>query len=325
MIYRRGEPVENNAQLVERDGADRARARAPAGDAGRGARAVRDQSLTPASSASAASRRIVAARGEVAERVARVAGQRPVGQAVGGAGGEDVLGRAAQRALRRCSCRVISRIARRQPERQQDRRRQQEREPAGERSPPARSAAPARGRAGRSARPLARRWPGSSRSRSRGASRSAFAVAGRRAARRPRPRRRCRTRHRCRRAVSRAVAETARPESWIPRPTVASSRIPSWTLTPTQANTISSEDDERGRRRAVRVGPVRRRGIEAHGAYVVPENEREGPGPPLSLSYPDRPASLDGCGYPPRRQPEPAPAHARAGLRRSGPRWSPRP
>ena len=45
----------------------------------------------PASSASAAAAG-VASGGEIAERVAGVAGEHPVGQVVGGAGREDVLG-----------------------------------------------------------------------------------------------------------------------------------------------------------------------------------------------------------------------------------------
>ncbi len=55
VIYRRGEPVEQQRAARGADGADRARARAPAGYARRGARAVRDPRLTPASSAKAAS------------------------------------------------------------------------------------------------------------------------------------------------------------------------------------------------------------------------------------------------------------------------------
>jgi hypothetical protein len=48
-------------------------------------------------------------------------------------------------------------------------------------------------------------------------------------------------------AVSRVVADMARPESWISRPTAVSSRIPSCTFMPIQANRISSASTTRSR------------------------------------------------------------------------------
>ena len=257
----------------------------------------------------------------------RVAGQRAVGQAVGGAGGEDVLRRAAQHALRRVHAAAIWRTRGGSVQREQ------------ESAPAAGTSASPRGSRACSVRRTCSRPSRTIRAPSRvGRLRAASSVApARRVAQRvgelladereavdASPARR-RTRRRRAPAVSRAVAEIARPESWIPRPTLASSRIPSWTLTPSHANTISSEDD--GEVAGERPGrPGRRRGIEAHGAQSYPKTKGRALRPALSSVVP-RPS----CGevltgvVPATRRPEPARVHARAGPRRSGPRWSPRP
>ena len=257
VIYRRGEPrARDNAQLVERTVRIARELRAPAGYARRGcARAVRDSEVDARVVGQGRQQPLVAARGEVAERVGRVAAQR-----LDRAGCRRRARRGCARARRAASAgRVLIRgdqpHARRQLQGQQDRRRQQERRASRPSSRPARSAAPARRRAGRSARPARRRWRAAARSRSRGASRSAPAelladerdavhrVAGAR-----------RTRRRCAPAVSRVVAEIARPSPGSrgrPRSARGSRRAPSRR----SRRTGSAARRRRGHRVAVRVRP----------------------------------------------------------------------
>ena len=218
----------------------------------------------------------MAAGGEVAERVAGVAVQGLVREAVGGAGGEDVLGRAAERPVRQCSCAITAAPAAGAA--------RAAAAIAGRRntSQPIQfaaclgSASPARRRGGRSARPARRRSARSGARSRRGALR---------AARRRRPRRRTAARRPLGRVVERALdrrrrchgssPRSARPESWIPRPIAVSSRIASWALMPIQAKRISSSDDSQVTRE--RAGaPGGRRGIEAHAAFV-PRKTKGGP------------------------------------------------
>ena len=281
---------------------------------------------TPASSASAASRPAwrPAARSPNGSR--RVAGERAVGQVVGGARGEDLARGAAQCALRAAHA-------------------QDEPDPRRERGRAAaiagrgRSASRRGSRAGRSCAPArARRRSGAATARRRPVARAAWRSA-RRCAQRPREaladqrdalharRRRCRTRPRRRRSVSRAVVATARPESCSPRPMPASSAMPSWTLKPSHANRHSTSTTETSPAR-VAARPGRRRWIEAH-ACPHTRKEREGLSalprcrtPTVLQAAKSRSLQIR---YPAMRRLEPGPGRAGGGPRRSARRWSRRP
>ena len=189
----------------------------------------------------------MAAGGEVAERVGRVAVQRRVGEVVGGAGGEDVLGRAAQGALRGAHAGGSGRIRGGTRREQQDRRGSRNVEPADQVGAACSVAAHLLdAAAGRSARPARRR------SRAAGRSRRV----ARRAARWRGRRRPAAALHGCRAAlVERAVDRARRVacgrgdrapgvlDAAADRRSARRSRRA--TLTPSHANRISSRTTSR--------------------------------------------------------------------------------